>query len=67
MSRPLARRTATFIVRLWAEYLDQQPPAWRGEVQVAATREVLHFQSREALIKCLERCAAERDCESGGH
>ena len=66
MRSPLARRTATFIVRVWAEYLEQTPPAWRGEVQVAATREVMHFQSREELIECLERCVLQED-ESGGH
>jgi hypothetical protein len=67
MSRPLARRTVTFIVRVWAEYLEQSPPLWRGEVQVAATREVLHFQSREELISCLERCTSRKGNESGGH
>ena len=67
MSRPLARRTATFIVRLWAGYLEQTPPAWRGEVQVAATREMLHFQSLEELADCLQRYVSEKDCESGGN
>lgn len=67
MSSPLARRTATFIVRVWAEYLEQIPPSWRGEVEVAATREVLHFQSLAELANCLERCVSEKDCESGGH
>lgn len=33
MSDFLPRRTATFIVRIWAEYLEQTPPAWRGEIE----------------------------------
>ena len=67
MSRPIARRTTTFIVRVWAEYLEQNPPTWRGEVQVAATRELLHFQSLGELVNCLERRVSEKDSESGGH
>jgi hypothetical protein len=43
MSDPLPRRTATFIVRLWAEYLDQTPPAWRGEIEHVSSGETMCF------------------------
>jgi len=33
MSDHLLRRTVTFVVRLWAEYLGQTPPVWRGEIE----------------------------------
>ncbi len=33
MREPLPRRTVTFVVRFWAEYLEQFPPIWRGEVE----------------------------------
>jgi len=33
MSERLSRRTVTFVIRLWAEYLAQAPPAWRGEIE----------------------------------
>ena len=33
MNDRLLRRTVTFVVRLWAEYLGQTPPVWRGEIE----------------------------------
>jgi hypothetical protein len=41
----LSRRTETFIVRLWAEYLGQAPPCWRGEIEHVGRREVMRFGS----------------------
>ena len=40
MSGQFARCTETLIVRLWAEYLEQAPPAWRGEIEHVGGREV---------------------------
>ena len=33
MSVPAKRRTVVFVVRVWAEYLSAQPPAWRGVLE----------------------------------
>lgn len=43
MGDSLPRRTVTFIVRLWAEYVDQTPPAWRGEIEHVSSGETLCF------------------------
>ncbi len=32
MTDPLQRHTILFVVRVWAEYLVQEPPSWRGEI-----------------------------------
>ena len=37
------RQTVTFIVRVWAEYIENQPPSWRGEVESVAGGEKTHF------------------------
>jgi len=33
MINPCKRHTVVFIVRLWAEYLNEQPPSWRGVIE----------------------------------
>jgi hypothetical protein len=45
VSTRLSRHTETFIVRLWAEYLEQSPPAWRGEIEHVGRGEVMRFGS----------------------
>jgi hypothetical protein len=47
VSDHLPRRTETFIVRLWAEYLQQSPPTWRGEIEHVGRGEVMRFKSWE--------------------
>lgn len=47
----LPRRTVIFIVRVWAEYLEETPPLWRGEIERADTREVKRFQTLEEVIE----------------
>ena len=37
------RQTMTFIVRVWTEYLDEQPPRWRGMVESVDGSERIHF------------------------
>jgi hypothetical protein len=44
------RRTEIFVVRLWAEYLEQSPPAWRGEIEHVGSKEVMHFRSLKEMI-----------------
>jgi hypothetical protein len=53
----LSRRTVTFIVRLWAEYLEQTPPVWRGEIERADTKEVKRFQTLEGITEYLQQNA----------
>lgn len=54
MSPQLQRKTAVFIVKIWAEYLQEQPPIWRGEVRQAQTDETIYFSSLADLWQFLE-------------
>ncbi len=36
INKHLDRRTVTFVVRLWSEYLEQASPVWRGEIECVA-------------------------------
>jgi hypothetical protein len=36
IDKQLDRRTITFVVRLWSEYLEQPSPVWRGEIECVA-------------------------------
>ncbi|MFO7742861.1 MAG: hypothetical protein R6X31_11170 [Anaerolineae bacterium] len=45
----LSRRTVTFIVRVWAEYLEQTPPVLRGEIEDVQSKEVRRFGSLSAM------------------
>ncbi|MGC9349221.1 MAG: hypothetical protein ACP5JG_13855 [Anaerolineae bacterium] len=56
MNSLLTRHTRTFILRIWAEYLEQTPPTWRGEIEDVTTKEVTRFHSQEELAACLQRC-----------
>ena len=37
------RQTMTFIVRVWAEYIENQPQSWRGEVESVTGGGKTHF------------------------
>ncbi len=37
------RQTVTFIVRIWAEYLENQSPSWRGVIEFVTGGEKIHF------------------------
>ncbi len=54
MSPQLERKTAVFVIRIWAEYLQAQPPVWRGEVRQALTGESVYFSSLAELWQFLE-------------
>ncbi len=43
MDQTLKRHTITFIVRIWAEYLEQSPPQCRGEIERLDKPEKAHF------------------------
>ena len=44
----------TFIVRLWAEYLEQTPPAWRGEIEHVGGGEVNRFGDVSKMLRFVE-------------
>ena len=50
----LPRRTVTFIVRLWAEYLEQTPPSWRGEIKHTKSGEVARFVDLGKMLEFIE-------------
>ena len=39
VNESLSRRTVTFVIRIWAEYLEQTPPVWRGEIECVGSDE----------------------------
>ena len=57
MSDRLSRRTETFIVRLWTEYLEQTPPTWRGEIEHVGRWEVMRFGGLREMSDQIRRCA----------
>jgi len=54
VSDHLSRRTETFIVRLWAEYLEQAPPAWRGEIEHVGSKDVMRFGEVGKMLEIIE-------------
>lgn len=59
MRRFPTRQTCIFIVRMWAEYLEQTPPAWRGEVENVETREVIRFRDLKELMTYIRQACLE--------
>jgi hypothetical protein len=59
--RFFSRHTETFIVRLWAEYLKQTSPTWRGEIEHVGSREVMHFGDLEEVSEQIRRCVRAQD------
>jgi len=56
----LSRCTEIFVVRIWAEYLEQVPPIWQGEIEHVRSRQVVRFKSVDEMIGFMERCATEK-------
>lgn len=50
----LRRRTVTFVVRVWAEYLEQTPPTWRGEIEHIGSGQVRHFEDVSRMLEFIE-------------
>lgn len=48
------RQTATFIVRVWVEYLQENPPCWRGEIVYLPTGEKVFFQDLTMFPRFVE-------------
>jgi hypothetical protein len=50
MQTPLHRCTKSFIVRIWAEYLEHQPQSWRGILEICDQGEEIPFMNLEDLV-----------------
>jgi hypothetical protein len=64
MDNSLSRRTVVFVVRVWAEYLEQAPPAWRGEIEHVGSGEAMRFGDVGTMLEFLQGFAVkskERD------
>lgn len=55
MSNPLQRCTITFIVRVWGEYLNCQPPTWRGVLELCDRGDEIVFSSLENLLALIQQ------------
>lgn len=54
MSISIKRCTITFIVRVWAEYLEQQPPSWRGVLEMCDEGGEIPFITLEELLRLIQ-------------
>ena len=57
MTAPLHRQTVVFIVRVWAEYLNDQPPCWRGVIEGREPGELNPFTSIEEMTQIIQQKA----------
>ena len=55
MALPKSRRTVTYIVRIWAEYLDESPPRWCGVVEPVGGGEKIHFTHLNQIVDCIQQ------------
>jgi len=65
MQRLGARYTASFIVRIGAEYLAQPPPLWRGEIERTDTQEVKRFNTLDEMVAYLRQNVTAHPGPSG--
>ncbi len=56
MSDPLQRITILFIVRVWAEYLSRDPPAFCGEIEHIASKQKQIFQNDADIHEFIRLC-----------
>jgi len=49
------RKTKSYIVRVWAEYLDEQPPRWCGEIESIESGEKSHFKELTQVIEIIQQ------------
>jgi hypothetical protein len=59
VSGSLSRRTVIFVVRVWAEYLEQTPPAWRGEIEHVGSGEAMRFGDVGTMLEFIEGLAVK--------
>lgn len=50
MTNLLRRQTVTLVIRLWAEYLEQVPPALRGEIEEVGSGKKIYFCERGEIL-----------------
>lgn len=55
MNRSPKRQTVTYIVRVWVEYLQEQPPSWRGEIELVGRGRKTHFSHLHEMIDFIQR------------
>ena len=55
MNNPIKRRTCVYVVRIWAEYLNQQPPCWRGTIEGSEPGEQAPFTSLEEMQDLIQQ------------
>lgn len=68
MTAPLHRQTVVFIVRVWVEYLNDQPPCWRGVIEGREPGELNPFTSLDEMAqiirqKSLSECVSNNETE----
>ena len=54
MRQLLHRRTATFVIRVWAEYLELEPPIWRGEILLPSGETHAYFHTLDDIAAFIE-------------
>ena len=65
MTAPLHRQTVVFIVRVWAEYLNEQPPCWRGVIEGREPGELNPFTSIEEMTQIMQQKSISKTSPEG--
>ena len=65
MRSPLDRHTRIYIVRVWAEYLKEQPPCWRGVVEFVDQGKTISFGDLSEMTQLIQQ-NANVDCNAEG-
>lgn len=55
MNKSMKRHTVVFIVRLWAEYLSEQPPCWRGVIEGCEPGKATPFTSLDEMNEIIKQ------------
>jgi hypothetical protein len=56
----LSRCTEIFIVRVWAEYLEQVPPIWQGEIEHVSSKQAVYFGNINEMIDFIKHCTTDK-------
>ena len=54
MHQSFRRQTVTFVVRVWAEYLEREPSIWRGEIVAPNGEHHAYFHSLDDITTFIE-------------
>ncbi|MBN1668506.1 MAG: hypothetical protein JW862_15535 [Anaerolineales bacterium] len=55
MSLSPQRHTISFIIRIWAEYLEADPPGWRGVIKAVDTEQELVFSDLKEIAELIQQ------------